>query len=230
MLEYNYKVCRIPKRKSLSISISANNIIEVRANKSISEQEIKKFLYQKQRWIQKTLHFNQHVRKPYLFKNFIPGEKFLYLGKEYSLFFKNGKYPQVQLQAEKIVVNICKKIKDEKKYTQQLLTKWYKNKASKLFKGKVLFFSKILNVKINSLTIKTFRRSWGNCSFSGNIRLNWRLVMCPVAVIDYVIVHELCHLIHHNHSQLFWQKLKMLIPEYKNLKAWLIINENMLQW
>jgi predicted metal-dependent hydrolase len=70
-----------------------------------------------------------------------------------------------------------------------------------------------------------FSRRWGSCSKTGNIQYNWRVIIAPHHIVDYVVVHELCHLVYHNHSDKFWRSVERALPEYRQDKEWLRLNE-----
>ena len=75
-----------------------------------------------------------------------------------------------------------------------------------------------------SIRIKKYKSKWGSCSYNGNISYSWPIIMSPIKIIDYLVVHELCHLIEHNHSNLFWQKVQNYVPDYMFRKKYLNLN------
>lgn len=98
------------------------------------------------------------------------------------------------------------------------------NESSQIAKDRVIYFSKKLNLYPKKLQIKEQKSSWGTCSSLGNIYLNWRIFLAPMNIVDYVIVHELCHLKHMNHSPEFWNLVSSIIPNYKECKSWMNAN------
>lgn len=99
--------------------------------------------------------------------------------------------------------------------------KWYKKQAKEYLVGRVDYLAKKNNFKFNRLFIRDTQNKWGNCSTNNNISLNWRLVKAPVDVIDYVILHELCHTIILKHTHAFWLKLSTVCPTYQFQSDWL---------
>lgn len=101
---------------------------------------------------------------------------------------------------------------------------WYKDKkaqARKLFHERVDYYEKLTGLKVSKLKLSSAKTRWGSCSRAGNISLVWRLVMAPIEIVDYVIVHEIIHLRHPNHSKAFWDDVAKIIPDYKTHRRWL---------
>ncbi len=107
------------------------------------------------------------------------------------------------------------------KYKREQLEKWYRKEALAVISEKALEYAKALSVHFESIRIKDQRSRWGSCSSKGNLNFNWRIVMAPEPVCDYVIIHELCHLVFMDHSINFWNLVKSICPEYQQYKKWL---------
>lgn len=97
----------------------------------------------------------------------------------------------------------------------------YRNAAKDYIPKRVAYFAEILDVTYGNITIRDQKTRWGSCSSSGNLNFNWRLILAPPKVLDYVVVHELCHRIEMNHSERFWAQVEKVIPEYKEYRKWL---------
>jgi predicted metal-dependent hydrolase len=102
-----------------------------------------------------------------------------------------------------------------------VLTHWYREEARRVLTEKTLVFAALMKLTFQKLFIKDQKTRWGSCSGKGNINYNFRLVMAPEEIMDYVVVHELCHLAHPNHSQEFWQMVGRYCPQYKEARKWL---------
>lgn len=113
---------------------------------------------------------------------------------------------------------------DDVDNTKELLVKWYKQEAKKVLPPKVSHYAAQYNLVYRKLKITSARTRWGSCNSLGNLSLSWRLVMLPPEIIDYVIIHELAHLVHLDHSRNFWQKVQSIMPDYKDHKNWLKIH------
>jgi len=191
----------------------------------LAKKHIENFLNRKSPWINKTIHFNRQIKKSYIPKNFTEGEKFLYLGQEYPLILRKKDKGEFILKDAQLLVAIPPRCKKHKNYISKKLVQWYKAAAYKNFIERVSNYEKIIGVNIIDLKIRTLTKSWGNCSKKGVVSLTWNLIMAPLNIIDYVIVHELCHLVHPNHSPNFWKTVSNILPHYKQCKQWLAVNE-----
>lgn len=227
MLPFKYTLIRKPRRRTLAITVSSDNEIVVRSPFTLSPEEIRRFLKQKEKWINKTILFNRRVRKPYIPKSFTAGEKFFYLGREYPLVIEEKKREK-GIRLENGAFYICPPARSNhpKRYIAQKLIHWYKTSADKKLRKVISAYERRLKITISDLRIKTLKRTWGSCSKKGVVTFSWKLILAPLYILEYVVVHELCHLIHHNHSPRFWQEVSKLIPDYKERKKWLAINEN----
>jgi len=117
---------------------------------------------------------------------------------------------------------------DERVSNKLILENWFKKESFKIFEDIVAKYKEIIGVSPNSIGIRKFVTRWGSCNTKGDIVFNWLLYMAPKPVIEYVVVHELCHLIHHNHSKKYWSLVKKIFPEYKKMSEWLKYNSNIL--
>lgn len=169
------------KRKTLAIEIRPDMRVVVRAPEKIPQNEIMKFVEEKQNWIKKHL---------------------------VQMYFK----------AEEI-----KKQKKEPALTNADIEKLCQ-KALSVIPDKVKYYAEIMGVIYGRITIRNQKTRWGSCSSKGNLNFNCLLMLMPDKVLDYVVVHELCHLKQMNHSKKFWKEVERYMPDYKNYKKWL--NEN----
>lgn len=195
-------------RRSLSIIISKEGKVIVRAPKRISAEYILSFVKEKERWIDKKLKMINDVN----LKNgkFLNYEEFLFCGSSYKPLYID-KLKKIELCNNNL---ICPSIEDK----LQLLNKikrWYKKTASKILSERLEYFAKLMQVNYKSLTISNSKNRWGSCDSNGNIKLNFRVVMLPHRVVDYVIIHELSHLIEFNHSKEFYKIISSVIKDYK---------------
>ncbi|MFL0269203.1 M48 family metallopeptidase [Candidatus Clostridium radicumherbarum] len=213
-------------RKTISIKISSPTEIIVSAPLFINNEKIIEVLKNKETWIAEKLNSIKTDEK----RDFREG--ILFLGTSYRVIIQNVKHNSLKLIFDKSSFNVYvpEKLTEEDKLfnIKGLLIKWYINNARRIFQDRVNFYSNILNVRPKRIAIKDQKSRWGSCSSKGNINLNYRLIMAPMEVMDYVIVHELCHLIHLNHSKEFWALVKEVFPSYLKCKEWLKINGNSL--
>lgn len=228
-IEIKYILTR-SNRKTIGITIERNGLIKVTSPLRVSESYINQLLQKKWSWIHKKLKEIENRSSnnicPKIIRN---GEVFLYLGKEFELkidISSNYKKVQVSLHDKNIVINVpigfnSEKIKDSLKL-------WYVEQFKQITAERIKYYSQWVGVVPNRVTIREQKTRWGSCSSKSNINLNWKLIMAPLEVLDYVVVHELCHLKFMNHSKEFWNIVEFYAPQYKKCKDWLKYNGDML--
>jgi predicted metal-dependent hydrolase len=101
---------------------------------------------------------------------------------------------------------------------------WYRDKTAQAIADRVNFYLPTVGESPTRITIKEQRKRWGSCSSLGRLNFNWRIIMLPQSVLDYIVVHELCHLVHHNHSRDFWNLVGSILSDYQECKQWLKLN------
>ncbi|BBE31432.1 hypothetical protein OSSY52_15730 [Tepiditoga spiralis] len=216
-----YKLIK-KNKKNLSIIIKENEVI-VYSPIYLNIDLVQKILYKKADWIIKKLELNNYKRE----KNYENGEFFLYLGQEYTLNIIYGDKTNIKLFNNYLNLYINKKIKNINK--KNIIELWYKNNSLNLFNKKVAYYNNFFKQNINEIRINDLKSAWGICyPKKRKITFNWKLIMAPIEIIDYVIVHEMCHLIHPNHSNNFWNEVSNYIKDYKIKRKWLKENGNRL--
>ena len=142
------------------------------------------------------------------------------MGRNYRLKVKRGKFTPVKLVQGRLVATLPDGAK-QPHMVRNALVRWYRHHAMLKLQDKVNRYSKIAGVEPASIGIKTFKSRWGSCSVKGRIDFNWKIVMAPNRIVDYVVVHELCHMKQHDHSPKFWKLVERVIPDYLECREWL---------
>jgi predicted metal-dependent hydrolase len=206
--------------------IRANNEIDVLVPPRMPGKYIEQFVLSKSKWIDKKLHFNEQIRLQHQPKKFIEGEIFHFLGTPCRLNVTHEEKESILLNNNDLYIYIKAGLSEEKQtqHIQKKLLSWYKEQAEFQLHDRAEHFSTMIGKAPSHVGIKNYKSRWGSCHHDGQIYLNWRLIMAPEWVFDYVVIHELCHLIHHNHSPAFWQLVETIVSDYRNAKTWLKIN------
>lgn len=209
------------KRKTIALIITPDAKLVVRAPLRTSTACIDKLVAEKSAWIRRKIAeiAERTVAEK---KQFIDGEEFLFLGKNYQLKITSDSLPGAELGEHLYVSG-----KTGPEVHRQVYG-WYRTQAGKIIGDRCLVWAKIVGRTPTSIRISHATRRWGSCSTRGTLCFSWRLILVPLEIIDYVIVHELAHLIHHNHSKRFWDTVGTVMPDYRERKNWLKINERML--
>lgn len=222
-----YELRKSSKAKRVSISIK-NSRVRVAIPTGFTFEYAKTFLEDNKDWVLKHLQKQILISQKVKPKQYTSGEKLLYRGRSYPLVIEEvvaTEYFAV-FKGSRIVVSIPPRLAPDKKtlMVKLLIEEWYKGQAQKLLPEQVDYYSKILNTPYNKLKVKDQKTRWGSCSNKGNINLNWRIIMAPHQVAAYVIIHELTHLRHMNHSKDFWNMVEESLPDCKKWKKWLALN------
>jgi len=227
--KYEFKIIR-SSRKTIGIIINADRELIVRSPNKTSIKKLKSLLKEKEDWILKKFEKMAEIKAPPADKDFINGDTLLYLGREYELKIKaelSLKEMEVKLGENEIIIKYPVELKNKKKRKRKIrefLINWYRSQAKVTINKLINLHKNKLNVEPNNIVIKKQKKRWGSCSSKHNLNFNWKIIMAPLSVIEYLVVHELVHLIHPNHSKDFWETLALLIPDYKDKKEWLRIN------
>ncbi len=222
----NFEIKRVSRRKTVAIHIRPTAQVTILAPSHLDNDKIRmivrkkaRSILEKQRRMEKSGHSSPR-------KEFVSGESFPYLGKYYRLKVVKSKSEtegKCKLINRRLVVEVNGKSDSENGKTaiKRALLGWYLNQAEEKIGERANRLAKLVGKRPTSVQIKNQERRWGSCSKNGVIRYNWKTVTAPASVIDYVVTHELCHLIYPNHSTRFWQKVQSIIPDYKQRREWL---------
>ena len=214
-------VHRTDRVRSADLFVEASTVRLV-VPKRLSDQQIERIVKAKSVWIGQKLRLNSAVVVPKR-KEFISGESVQYLGKNYRLKVIVGVANTVKMRGGRIEVCLAKRGKDSQSdaLIRELLISWYRERAIERLSEKVEKFSKRLSLTVDSVAVRDFKSRWGSCIDPNKIVFNWRISMAPHHVIDYVVAHELCHLLHHDHSTRFWSTLRHLEVDVPKSQLWL---------
>ncbi|MFT6352821.1 M48 family metallopeptidase [Neptuniibacter pectenicola] len=213
-----YTVIRSRKRKTAAIRISEKGV-EVRVPHWVSDRWVSDWVQSKASWIrQKNEQLSQNFANHCL--KVAEGAMFPYQGEYYAIHWRVGPKSDVSLQGDRLnitITNRSKKAPEER--VKACLQGWYKAEAERHIAARVLYWQEVMGLTSNSLIIKNYKRRWGSCSSQGDIAFNWRLIFAEPALIDYVVVHELAHLVHLNHSPKFWHLVEQYCQNWKACRA-----------
>lgn len=203
-------------RRTLGISVNPDLKVLIRAPLDTSMDKVKEKIRIKAHWIlkQQSFFLSYHPKTPA--RKFIGGETHLYLGRQYRLKIIQSKTESVKLDGKFITVKT-----KNKSNTRHLIMKWYlQNAKSKFQYIAIPLISKFKKYKVEpeSIILRAMKTRWGSCTPKGKIILNPELIKAPKGCIEYVIVHELCHLVHHDHTQKFLDLQTKEMPEWEKWK------------
>ncbi len=200
------------RRRTMALFINPDATLVIRAPLWARSNDIERMVHARHWWITKTIRAIRSRPRP-IKHQFTTGEKFLYLGKPYRLRYADIRAIRL---GDSLYVPACKRarVRDE-------LAAWYQAQAARTIRSRVKFFAKKMGVLPTRIRISKAQTRWGSCGSGNTLNFNWRLVMAPPFVLDYVVVHELAHVERKHHAQCFWKAVAEILPDYRQTRAWL---------
>lgn len=224
-MELTYEIRRSSKRRKLTITVERDRRVIVHAPMTTPEAKIHEIVETKRLWIYEKLHHPQKYRElPHApGKELVSGESALYLGRHYRIEVVKSDLPEIRFaQRFYIPASYVQKRKT-------VLREWYIQKAHEKILPRVRQSASRLGVTFNKAKIVDNRYRWGSCTVKNNVNFNWRLIKAPMFVIDYVIVHELAHLLEANHTPRFWNIVRSQTTTMDKARQWLKENGHILE-
>lgn len=206
------------KRKTIALQIRDDAKLVVRAPYNLDDETISAIVSKHRRWVEKKQKEVATRNQKLYPKEFVDGEGFLYLGRYYKLNIVEDQSEPLKFEGA-FYLSRC-----VLPHAQEIFMQWYKDKAFEKISERVDLYAEKRGYKYNKIGITDAQKRWGSCSFKGNLNFSWRLIMAPLSVVDYVVIHELVHLEERNHAKSFWDKVKMLMPDFESRRNWLKSN------
>ncbi len=231
----HYKIVR-SKRKTLGIKVGLEEGVIVRAPTHLPVDVIRKKVQEKGDWILQKLEKMGEIEPKPAPKEFMSGEKLPYLGRRYRLKVNkennSSKEVDVRLYRGKFYIGLSSQINESERRTKirQALIKWYRSHAQKRIAERVEKYQSKIGVTPAKVKVKHQKKRWGSCSNKRNLNFNWRIIMAPISLVDYVVVHELTHLKYPHHSKEFWDTIASILPDYKERRERLRVKGNTLEF
>ena len=224
--EIPYLLIRSSRRRTIAISVGAEAQVHVAAPRYAADREIRDFILEKSSWIQKRLMHARRDQEILRQRQYLTGNNFLFLGKKYSLQVKatDVRYSRIAFDGDQWDICVPERLEGQERQeaVKSKLVQWYRLQAKEIFGGRIFHYARQMGLEPDTIAVKTQKRIWGSCAHREKaISLNWHLVLSPMHVIDYVVVHELSHLLVPNHSARFWKQVEQVLPDYKERQKWL---------
>lgn len=206
------------RKKTVSLQVKQCEIALLVPTRT-TQDKIEALLKAKADWLKAKIFQQKDALEPVSERRFVHDESLPFLGGFYLLDLQAAKTLPVELKEGRLLVRTPNT--NNKTKIRKMLVDWYKIQAEIIFTRRVNYYAPLLRVKPKDIEIKTYRARWGSCTAKGVVQFNWKLMLAPEPIVDYVVIHELCHLIEFNHSPLFWAQVARLDPEYKTHRDWL---------
>jgi predicted metal-dependent hydrolase len=209
------------KRRTVSIAVVPNEGLVVTAPEKATAERLDYLVRQKGAWIARRLKHQDELPPALPEREFVSGETFKYLGRQYRLRVKAvGPGGQVRLQGPYLNLILDKALPASQRApgARQALVEWYRAKAREYLPRRAVRWATRLGLPEPRIVVAEPPKRWGSTTKNGTVRINWRILQCPVSLVDYVVAHELVHLIHEDHSRAFWATLGRIMPDYEERK------------
>lgn len=210
----HYELIR-SRRRSVAIAVDADGRIIVRAPLRLARRDIDTLVQTKRAWIEEKQELSRRRAQLHPRREPAAGEQLLYLGQPLLLVFSDGIRRPERLQSTLALPRA------QQGRAAQAVQAWYRQAALEHLRQRVEHFSRACAIPYASVGVTAARRRWGSCSGAGRLNFAWRLILCPPDVVDYVVVHELCHIRELNHSPAFWAQVRAILPDYERQLKWL---------
>ena len=222
--DFNIIIKRTNRKKTVSFRI-INQEVEISAPKFLSDREIYNLVEIKINWIKNKLALEK-LNIVSIKRKYENGDKFLYLGSEYSLKIKKSYNDNIYVKDKHLIVEVKNVL--AKNNIKNIIKNWYIFESKKYLTKTNTYYEILIGVKSNKLLFGQYKSKWGSCNSKKTISYDWRIIMAPFEVIHYLIIHELCHIKYPNHSKHFWKYVEKYMINYKIQKKWLKNNSNKL--
>jgi len=231
-----YQLIRSDKRKTVGLQVKHGKII-IRAPKYVCEQDIAKIVAAKSIWLQKKVA-EQNYNPPIKNDLYRENSQLLINGELKTLHINYALFKDVIIEGNNITITLTNSVKTkiagkqelQDNFVKQYLETWLKQQITCYIDNTLSYYAEKIGVQPKSFKVRLYKSRWGSCNSRDELSFSSLLAMTPNWVIDYVIVHELCHLQHMNHSTEFWLLVKQNFPNYLSAKAWLKSHQSQLQW
>lgn len=223
-----YSISRSGNRNTIAVTVHPDGTVSVVAPTAASRLKIAEIMAKKAEWVLRQQEHFRHQHNGYA-KQFVSGESFFYLGRQYKLKVQQSENDRqssrVQFIRSQLLVLVPWTTALETRATAVCasLTRWYRAKAKEHIPLVAARFSHQLGLPYTTVQIREMKHRWGSAGVHGRLSFNWRIVMAPRRLMEYVIAHELCHLRYPDHSRDFWRLLERTMPDYERRRVQLAV-------
>lgn len=211
------------RRKTIALQVTEYAELIVRAPYRAEPDEIQSVIAKHATWIHRKKEEMLSKDPKFNRKKYVNGEGFPYLGRYYRLRIIKDLGKPLTLTNEFLLSA------DRVPFAGDEIVKWYNEQAKEFITKRANIISKSTALKYASINITNAEQRWGSCSKNGQLNFTWRLIMAPVSVIDYVVLHEMVHIVVKNHPKTFWNKVEAYMPDYRERNEWLKENGYLLR-
>lgn len=219
--DIEYQLLPGAERQTTDIVIERNGLVTVRPPVHMTPDQVDATVFSKRMWIYRNQADWRDLNATRVTREWVSGESFLYLGSSYRLQLVPEQDEPLKLKDGRFC--LLRSVVDAggEESARKAFEYFYRDKGLPRLNKRVDFFAGKVGVKAGRIQIKDIGYRWASCLKSGDLHFHWKCLMAPLTIIDYIVVHELCHLHHRNHSEAFWNEVDKVLPNYREKKEWL---------
>lgn len=219
--DIEYELLPGSERKTTDIVIERNGKVTVHPPLGYTPEQIDAMVDSKRMWIYRNLAEWRDLNATAVVREWVNGESFLYLGRSYRLSLVMGQDVDLKLKEGRFCLNRDLIDKGGKAAARKTFEAFYVEKGIGRIKGRVEYYAPKVGVSPADVVVKDLGYRWASCTKGGKLSFHWKCMMAPAKIIDYMVVHELCHLHQRNHTDAFWNEVDKVMPDYRERKLWL---------
>jgi predicted metal-dependent hydrolase len=217
--DLSFEVRHSPRRQTIGITVERDGQLVIVCRPEVSSNRLEEVIQNKRLWIyEKLLHKESFNAPPSGTKEYVSGEGFYYLGRSYRLKLIDGMQEQPSLMLHQGRFNLDRQVQSS---GREVFISWYCDRLKSLLKPIIPDLARRVGVEPLTVQVQELGYRWGSCTQKGSVYFHWRVAMLPRPMIDYVVIHELVHLVEHQHSSKFWGRVEQTIPDFERRKNWL---------
>jgi predicted metal-dependent hydrolase len=233
--KYPVEIHRVPRRRQTALVVEPRGQILIKCALNTRQRDLEELVISHEEWLKAHLKRAAEYQRKYPLKKFIPGETYPLQGRLMSLKVKVSASTRWKLESvgTDLVAHVPRNFKEIYDGPSKLrnaglkeIRAFYKKVGVSVLRDRMEYWAQVSGLRPKKLSFRSQKTLWGSCSSKGHISLNWRMVAFPEEVYDYILVHELCHLVHQNHSPQFWALVETFQPNFKQQRRWLRQNQN----
>jgi len=219
--DIEYQLLRSSDRRTADVVIERDGNISVRVPGHLTESQADAVVESKRLWIYRNLAEWQDLNATRVVREWVNGEGFLYLGSSYRLLFVQEQDEPLKLKDGRFCLLRQVVETGGEAAAKREFERFYTRKGLERLKKRVDYFAPKVGVAPGSVDVKEIGYQWATCSPDGHLSFHWKIMMATPQVIDYIVVHELAHLHHRDHTEAFWNEVDKVMPDYRERKEWL---------
>ncbi len=219
--DIEYQLLPGADRQTTDIVIERDGVVRVRPPTRMTPEQVDETVFSKRMWIYRNLAEWHDLNATRVVREWVNGESFFYLGSSYRLSLVDKQDEALKLKDGRFQLLRAVMERDGREVAQQVFKQFYIDKALPRIQQRVTHFAARVGVNAGEVQVKDLGYRWANCLPHGQLHFHWKCLMAPLTVIDYIVVHELCHMRHRDHSDAFWNEVDKVLPQYRERKEWL---------